>query len=92
VEVISRLGRVVLGENGPIDWRAMENTSRIRVNSINPGGTRTSMRNAAYPAENPASVPTADTIMPLYLYLMSPDSIGTHAQSLDARDWVAANT
>ena len=70
----------------------LENTSRIRVNSINPGGTRTGMRNAAYPAENPASVPTADTIMPLYLYLMSPDSIGTHAQSLDARDWVAANT
>ncbi|UZK04896.1 YciK family oxidoreductase [Venatoribacter cucullus] len=70
----------------------LENTSRIRVNSINPGGTRTGMRNAAYPAENPASVPTADTIMPLYLYLMSPDSIGTHAQSLDARDWVATNT
>lgn len=70
----------------------LENTSRIRVNSINPGGTRTGMRNAAYPAENPASVPAADTIMPLYLYLMSPDSIGTHAQSLDARDWVAANT
>src|SRR5690606_13283588 len=70
----------------------LENTSRIRVNWINPGGTRTGMRNAAYPAENPATVPTADTIMPLYLYLMSPDSIGTHAQSLDARDWVAANT
>ncbi|QQD25485.1 YciK family oxidoreductase [Venatoribacter cucullus] len=70
----------------------LENTSRIRVNCINPGGTRTGMRNAAYPAENPASVPTADTIMPLYLHLMSPDSIGTHAQSLDARDWVAANT
>lgn len=70
----------------------LENTSRIRVNCINPGGTRTGMRNAAYPAENPATVPTADTIMPLYLYLMSPDSIGTHAQSLDARDWVAANT
>lgn len=70
----------------------LENTSRIRVNCINPGGTRTGMRNAAYPAENPATVPTADTIMPLYLHLMSPDSIGTHAQSLDARDWVAANT
>src|SRR5690606_12470829 len=70
----------------------LEYTSRIRVNSINPGGTRPGMRNAAYPAENPATVPTADTTMPLYLYLMSPDSIGTHAQSLDARDWVAANT
>src|SRR5690606_31967025 len=41
----------------------LENTSRIRVNCINPGGTRTGMRNAAYPAENPATVPTADTII-----------------------------
>ena len=70
----------------------LENTSRIRVNCINPGGTRTAMRNAAYPAENPVTVPTADTIMPLYLYLMSPESIGVHAQSLDAREFIAAHT
>ncbi len=70
----------------------LENTSRIRVNCINPGGTRTAMRNAAYPAENPATVPTADTIMPLYLYLMSPESIGVHAQSLDAREYIAAQS
>ncbi len=63
----------------------LENTSNIRVNCINPGGTRTSMRAAAYPAEHPSKVPEADTIMPLYLHLMSPESIGTHGQSLDAQ-------
>lgn len=68
----------------------LENTSNIRVNCINPGGTRTQMRNAAYPAENPMDVPTADTIMPLYLHLMSPESIGTHGQSLDARSFNAS--
>ncbi len=67
----------------------MENTSRIRVNSLNPGGTRTSMRVAAYPAENPASVPEAESIMPAYLYLMSPASISVHGQALNARDLCA---
>ena len=63
----------------------LENTSNIRVNCINPGGTRTSMRAAAYPAEHPSNVPEADTIMALYLHLMSPASIGTHGQTLDAQ-------
>ncbi|MDF1762470.1 MAG: YciK family oxidoreductase [Oleibacter sp.] len=63
----------------------LENTSRIRVNCINPGATRTGMRAAAYPAENPAGVTEPADIMPLYLHLMSPESIGTHGQSLDAQ-------
>lgn len=63
----------------------LENTSQIRVNCINPGATRTSMRAAAFPAEDPSTLVTADEIMPLYLHLMSPDSIGTHGQSLDAQ-------
>lgn len=63
----------------------LENTSNVRVYSLNPGGTRTSMRAAAYPAENPASVPEAESIMPAYLYLMGPDSAALHGQALDAR-------
>lgn len=66
----------------------LETTSNIRVNCINPGGTRTGMRQAAFPAESPESVPSADSIMPLYLHLMSPASIGTNGQSLDARDYM----
>ena len=63
----------------------LENTSRIRVNAINPGATRTAMRAAAYPAENPTGVTAASAIMPLYLYLMSPESIGVNGRSLDAQ-------
>lgn len=63
----------------------LENTSQIRVNCINPGATRTSMRAAAYPAENPVSVVEAKDIMDTYLHLMSPDSIGTHGQTLNAQ-------
>jgi len=52
-----------------------EEVTNIRCNSINPGATRTRMRAAAFPAENPATVKEAAELMPLYLYLMGPDSL-----------------
>jgi NAD(P)-dependent dehydrogenase (short-subunit alcohol dehydrogenase family) len=58
----------------------LHETTRIRVNSINPGATRTKMRASAYPAENPASVKSAEALMPTYLYLLSDDSIGVSGQ------------
>ncbi len=63
----------------------VEATSNIRVNSLNPGATDTAMRRQAYPAENPASNPAPEQLMPAYLYLMGPDSIGVHGQALDAQ-------
>lgn len=56
-----------------------------RANSINPGATRTGMRAQAYPGENPANNPPPEAIMPLYLYLMGPDSIGVNGQAFDAQ-------
>ena len=56
-----------------------------RANSINPGATRTDMRAQAYPGENPASNPLPADIMPLYLYLMGPDSTGINGQAFDAQ-------
>ena len=55
-----------------------DTTSNIRVNIINPGATRTAMRAAAYPGENPASVKPPVELMPLYLYLMGDDSEDNH--------------
>ena len=63
------------------------NTTSIRVNSLNPGGTRTAMRRSAYPAENPQSQPSAESLMPVYLYLLSPAAQTIHGQALNARDF-----
>ena len=65
----------------------LANTSPVRVNTINPGGTRTAMRAAAYPAEDPMGLPTPEAHMDLYLYLMGPDSVGVTGRSIDASDW-----
>ncbi|MCO7223860.1 YciK family oxidoreductase [Pleionea sp. CnH1-48] len=58
--------------------------SNIRVNTINPGATRTKMRAKAYPVEDPMTVKTPAEIMPLYLYLMGADSAEVHGQRIDA--------
>lgn len=59
--------------------------SSIRVNCINPGATRTSMRAKAYPGEDPSTLKTPADLMWLYVYLMSDDSISVNGQSIDAQ-------
>jgi len=58
----------------------LDGTTHIRVNSINPGATRTKMRATAYPAENPVDVKAPENLMPLYTYLISSDSDGITGQ------------
>lgn len=60
-------------------------TGRVQVNSINPGATRTNMRSAAYPAEDPTTLLTPAEITGAYLYLMCEDSKTIHGQALDAQ-------
>jgi NAD(P)-dependent dehydrogenase (short-subunit alcohol dehydrogenase family) len=59
--------------------------SSIRVNSINPGATRTEMRAKAYPGEDPMSLKTAEDIMPSYLYLMGDDSTQVNGEQISAQ-------
>jgi len=63
----------------------LDDTAAVRANSVNPGATRTDMRAKAYPGENPLVNPLPEEIMPVYLYLMGPDSIGVNGQALDAQ-------
>lgn len=57
----------------------------VRVNSINPGATRTKMRASAYPAEDPQKLKSPEQIMPLYLYLMSDTSVKENGQQFNAQ-------
>lgn len=60
----------------------------IRVATINPGATRTAMRAAAYPGEDPASVATPEQRMDVYLYVLGPDGRALPSPvQLDARDF-----
>lgn len=60
-------------------------SQHLRVNCINPGGTRTAMRARAFPSEDPQKLKTPADLMPLYLWLMADDSLGQNGQSFDAQ-------
>lgn len=63
----------------------LSDITAIRVNTINPGPTRTRMRAQAYPAENPAQLRTPDSLVAPYLALLGPASGSISGGSFDAQ-------
>jgi len=66
----------------------LQTNTHIRVNSINPGATRTTMRASAFPGEDPLSLPTPEQILPGYLFLQSQASQSINGVALEARDFI----
>jgi len=63
----------------------LEVEPNIRVNSVNPGRMRTRMRAAAYPAEDPNTLPTPESVTGSFLYLLSARGRGIDGKYLDAQ-------
>lgn len=63
----------------------LEGEENIRINSINPGRMRTAMRAAAYPAEDPNSLPSPSAVTGPFLYLLSARGRGIDGQYYDAQ-------
>ena len=68
-------------------WADELEAEGIRVNAVNPGGTRTQMRAAGYPQEDPLTLPTPEEITPVFVWLARADTQIT-GESVDARDWI----
>ena len=60
----------------------------VRVNSVNPGATRTDMRASAYPDEDPTTLPTPEDIAEIFVFLASDESKTTSGQAFEARDYL----
>jgi NAD(P)-dependent dehydrogenase (short-subunit alcohol dehydrogenase family) len=58
---------------------------RIRVMALNPEGTRTAMRAAAYPEEDPGRLPPPDAVARVALDLLLRDDMALSGHSFDAR-------
>ena len=63
----------------------LEGEPNIRVNSVNPGRMRTAMRSAAYPAEDPNTLPAPVSVSGTFLYLLSALSRGIDGEYIDAQ-------
>ena len=63
----------------------LEANTSIRINSLDPGLVRSRLRALAFPGEDPNTLPSADQIIPAYLYLMGNESIGITGKRLLAQ-------
>lgn len=63
----------------------LEGEPNIRVNSVNPGRMRTPMRAAAYPGEDPNTLPQPASVTGPFLYLLSAHGRGTDGEYIDAQ-------
>ncbi len=63
----------------------LEGMGAIRMNSINPGATRTGMRALAYPAEDPSTIAAPVDLIGRYLFLFSDASVDVSGHQFDAQ-------
>lgn len=62
----------------------LEENTTICVNCIDPGPIRSRLRALAYPGEDPNTLPSADTVIPVYLHLMARADKNTSGQRIQA--------
>jgi NAD(P)-dependent dehydrogenase (short-subunit alcohol dehydrogenase family) len=60
----------------------------VRVNIVDPGAMRTSMRAAAYPHEDPVRLKEPGSISSLFLWLASDESAAVTGQRFSASEWL----
>ena len=65
-------------------------SAAVRVNSVNPGATRTDMRANAYPDEDPTTLPSPEDIAEIFVYLASDESRTITGRAFEARDYLKA--
>eukprot|EP01032_Pedospumella_encystans_P038327 gene38327-43414_t len=61
----------------------MEQISSIRVAIVDPGATRTKMRERAYPGEDPASVKAPEVVADRLVALLGEDFATGHFERVD---------
>lgn len=65
--------------------KELEAGQKIRVNTLVPGPVNSPLRQKAYPAEDKTSLPSMDSLKPLYRYLFNPTGSAETGQTIDAQ-------
>ena len=63
----------------------LEGMTNVRVNIIDPGKVRTSMRRQAYPSEAQETLPAPESLTGPYVALLGPASRGVTGQRFEAQ-------
>jgi NAD(P)-dependent dehydrogenase (short-subunit alcohol dehydrogenase family) len=74
---VSKAGLLALSTIQAQEWEPLPN---LRINVVVPGKVNSPLRARTHPGETPASRAVPESLVPLYLYLIGPDSRGTSGQ------------
>lgn len=70
-------------------WAAESEQTNMKINLLDPGGTRTAMRAAAFPGEDPMTLPSAEDIASVFVDLLA-DDCPYHGERLIARQLLSS--
>ena len=70
-------------------WAAESEQTNMKINMMDPGGTRTAMRAAAFPGEDPQTLPSAADVARCFIPLLA-DDCPYHGDVLRARDMMSS--
>ena len=70
-------------------WAAESEQTNMKINMMDPGGTRTAMRAAAFPGEDPQTLPSAAEVARCFIPLLA-DDCPYHGEVLRARDMMSS--
>ena len=70
-------------------WAAESEQTNMKINMMDPGGTRTAMRAAAFPGEDPQTLPSAADVARCFIPLLA-DDCPYHGDVLSARDMMSS--
>ncbi len=79
------VSKIAVASYAKILAEELSDAGKIRVNILIPGPVNSPLRQKAFPAEDKNKLPEMVEIIPAYVYLFSPQSIGTTGQTVDAR-------
>lgn len=79
------IGKCALENMMELFHAELHSTSRVRVNTLNPGACATALRRVALPSEDPSTLPQPHELMSAYLYLMGDDSLLENGKQFSAQ-------
>lgn len=75
---VSKAGLETLAQIQADEWSGQQ---QLRINTVIPGPANSPLRNKTHPGELTDTLPPPEALVPLYLYLLGPDSRGVSGQT-----------
>jgi len=83
---VTKAGIAALARELADEW---ENRANLRINAVVPGPIRSPLRNQTHPGEDRSTLPLPESLVPLYLHLLTGQTKAESGLLCDAQAWLA---